>query len=233
MAHNRAKANHSSYITKAKHGKRHMVSAKLYYNDHGSLKRNKSMTIGLLGGSFNPAHEGHFMISNYLRKRLKLSQVWWLISPNNPLKDKNKLMAYQERVLQAERFSNGRHWLKVSDFENHHQLIYTLDTLKYLIRRYRCYQFVWLMGADNLAILHKWYGWKQIIRLIPIAVYNRPSYDFKALASKAGRYLRKYRVLANNAGNIKYRKKLPAWSMMHAKRSSVSASQLRESLKRD
>lgn len=137
------------------------------------------MKIGLLGGSFNPAHEGHLHISEIALKKLKLSQVWWLVSPQNPLK--NKVGKYPERLAQAKKIVGSNPRIVVSDIENKIGTVYTVDTLKRLKQKFPSYDFVWLMGADNLIQLPRWKRWQEIVKLVPIHVFDRAEFLYQAI----------------------------------------------------
>jgi nicotinate-nucleotide adenylyltransferase len=155
--------------------------------------------IGLLGGSFNPAHGGHRHISLIALKRLRLDELWWLVSPQNPLKPTAGMAPLAERVARAR--GVARHpRIRVTDIETRLRTRYTADTLAALVRRFPRCRFVWLMGADNLAQIHRWDRWTRIFSLMPIAVFGRPAYSLAALASKAARRYRGCRQPAANAG---------------------------------
>lgn len=151
--------------------------------------------IGLLGGSFNPAHGGHRRISLHARAALGLDAVWWLVSPGNPLKPAAGMAPLTARIANALRQAR-RAPIRVTAIERELGTRYTVDTLRALERRFRGTEFVWLMGADNLAEFHRWRDWRSIARAMPIAVIARPGYDGAALASPAMAWLRRYRVPA-------------------------------------
>lgn len=148
---------------------------------------------GLLGGSFNPAHGGHRRVSVFAREALRLNEVWWLVSPGNPLKPAAGMAPLAQRVASA-RAQARRAPIRVSAIERELGTRYTIDTLRKLTRRWPKRRFVWLMGADNLAQFHLWRDWRAIARLMPIAVIARPGYDAKAFASPAMAWLRRYRT---------------------------------------
>ena len=152
-----------------------------------------NMRIGLLGGSFNPAHAAHRQISLAALKRLRLDQVWWLVSPNNPLKAKAPDL--ETRIAVAREVAHHPK-IVVTGFEAGLSSPFTVDTIRFLKRRYPSVNFVWLMGADNLAQFHLWKDWREIAAEMPIAVVNRPGYDDGALASPAMAWLRAYRLTA-------------------------------------
>jgi nicotinate-nucleotide adenylyltransferase len=142
------------------------------------------MTIGLLGGSFNPAHEGHLHVTETALKRLKLDYVWWLVSPQNPLKPTAGMAPLGQRVAQAaDRFEQHPR-IVVVDIETALGTRYTIDTLTKLKRRFPQVHFVWLMGTDNLKQFRRWKRWADIARLVPIAVVMRPGSTLATLHAK-------------------------------------------------
>jgi len=150
------------------------------------------LRVGLLGGSFNPAHGGHRRISLFARDALGLDEVWWLVSPGNPLKPKAGMAPLGVRARSARAMAR-RAPIRVTAIERELGTRYTVDTLRKLVRRYPRMQFVWLMGADNLAQFHRWKDWRGIARIMPIAVIARPGYDDAVIASPAMAWLRTYR----------------------------------------
>jgi nicotinate-nucleotide adenylyltransferase len=150
---------------------------------------------GLLGGSFNPAHGGHRRISLFARDALGLDEVWWLVSPGNPLKPRAGMAPLATRYRSA-RAQALRAPIIVTAIERELGTVFTADTLAALLRRYPKRRFVWLMGADNLAQFHRWRHWRRIARQMPIAVIARPGYDSKAIASPAMAWLRLHRLPA-------------------------------------
>ncbi len=148
--------------------------------------------IGLLGGSFNPAHGGHRRISLFARAALGLDEVWWLVSPGNPLKPVRGMASPATRYASARKQAR-RAPIRVSLVERELGTRFTADTLQALLRRWPKRRFVWLMGADNLAQFHRWRNWRRIARAVPIAVIARPGYDAAAMASPAMAWLGRYR----------------------------------------
>ena len=140
------------------------------------------MRIGLLGGSFNPPHAAHRLISLAALKRLRLDQVWWMVTPGNPLKVRSALLPLAERIRLCREVSRHPR-IKVTGFEAGIGTAYTERSLSFLRRRFPSVQFVWLMGADNLAGFHRWNEWQAIFGLMPIAVEDRPEWRYRALAS--------------------------------------------------
>ena len=141
------------------------------------------LRIGLLGGSFNPAHDGHLYVSEVALKRLGLDYVWWLVTPQNPLKDRAGLAPLENRVRQAQKIAN-RPRIVVMDIERCTGTHYSIDTLCALQRRFPLVNFVWLMGSDNLAIFRRWHRWADFARKVPIAVIQRPGTVLAALHAK-------------------------------------------------
>ena len=147
--------------------------------------------VGLLGGSFNPAHRGHRAISLAALKALDLDEIWWLVSPGNPLKTASGMAPLPARFASAVKAARGTP-IRVTAIERELGTRYTVDTLRALVRRYPQRRFVWLMGADNLSQFHLWKGWREIAGLAPIAVAARPGYDGEALAAPAMGWLRRF-----------------------------------------
>ncbi|QZD90776.1 nicotinate-nucleotide adenylyltransferase [Qipengyuania aurantiaca] len=147
--------------------------------------------IGLLGGSFNPAHGGHRRVSLFAKEALGLDEVWWLVSPGNPLKPKKGMAPLAARVAAATAQAK-RAPIRVTAIERELGTRYTVDTLRAITNRFPKRRFVWLMGADNLAQFHLWRDWRGIARRMPIAVIARPGYDAEAVASPAMAWLRRF-----------------------------------------
>ena len=146
--------------------------------------------IGLLGGSFNPAHRGHRHISLAVMRKLGLDEVWWLVSPGNPLKEGADDMApFAARLASAREMARGAP-IQVSDFEQEQGTRYTVDTVKRLKQRFPDHDFIWLMGSDTLPNFHKWRDWRGLAGEVPIAVIRRPGYDRLAHAARAMGWLR-------------------------------------------
>jgi nicotinate-nucleotide adenylyltransferase len=161
----------------------------------GSPAAPRRRRVGLLGGSFNPAHGGHRRVSLFAQQALGLDEVWWLVSPGNPLKDPAGMAPLAARFASAARLAR-RAPITVSAIERELGTRYTVDTLRALRQRWPKRDFVWLMGADNLAQFHRWRDWRGIARTMPIAVVARPGYDGIAVASPAMAWLRRYRTAA-------------------------------------
>ena len=146
---------------------------------------------GLLGGSFNPAHGGHRAISLNAIDALGLDELWWLVSPGNPLKPKVGMASLPARLGSAQHMAQ-RSPIRATAIEAELGTRYTIDTLKKLVRRYPNRQFIWIMGADNLVQLPQWRDWRGIARLMPIAVIARPGYNDRAHARRAMGWLRRF-----------------------------------------
>jgi len=140
--------------------------------------------IGLFGGSFNPAHRGHFMVALYALKTLRLDWVWWLVSPQNPLKDPGETGEYAGRLAYARRIARHPRFV-VSDVENQFSSRNTAQTLDRLAPALRRGRFVWIMGADSFADLHRWHDWLEIPATLPLAILARPGYSLRALGGPA------------------------------------------------
>jgi nicotinate-nucleotide adenylyltransferase len=148
--------------------------------------------IGLLGGSFNPAHRAHRRISLGAMRVLGLEEVWWLVSPGNPLKEgANDMAPFDARLASAERIASGAP-IRVSDFERRSGTRYTVDTVRHLKRRHPEHRFIWLLGSDTLPNFHKWRDWRGLAREVVIAVIPRPGYDSVARAARAMGWLRRF-----------------------------------------
>lgn len=148
--------------------------------------------IGLLGGSFNPAHSGHRHISLEAMRALGLDEVWWLVSPGNPLKEGAKDMAPFAARLAAARLMASRARIRASDFEQRAGTRFTIDTVRRLKRRHPQHRFIWLLGSDTLPNFHLWRDWRDLARQVPIAVIRRPGYDSTAHAARAMGWLRRF-----------------------------------------
>ena len=184
-----------------------------------------NMRIGLLGGSFNPAHAAHRHISLAALKRLALNQVWWLVSPGNPLKDAGNAPDLGARIAAAR--TVARHAkIVVTGFEAARPSAYTIDTIRFLKRRYPSVDFVWLMGADNLASFHRWRAWEELFGLVPIAVLDRPGYRLKARASRAAQRFAFAALDETDARGLAGMEP-PAWTLLTLPLSSLSSTRLR------
>ena len=182
--------------------------------------------VGLLGGSFNPAHDGHLHISQEALKRLRLHEVWWLVSPQNPLKDRDGMAPLADRMASAKAVSACDRRIRPTDIEVDLGTTYTAQTLAKLIRHHPNLQFVWLMGSDNLIQIPHWRDWNKIFMLVPIAVFTRPTYDSRALSGKAAQRYRRCRLPLQAVGRLA-RSRPPVWSFVSFRRHPASATAIR------
>lgn len=186
----------------------------------------RKQRIGLLGGSFNPAHEGHRHIALEGLKRLQLDEVWWLVSPQNPLKERSGMASLEDRLARARRVARHPR-LRVTALEDVLGTCATAETLKTLQQHFPGVNFVWLMGADNLAQVHRWQRWTEIFRTLPVAVLDRPSYSLCVLYAKAAQRFTKARIPERRAATLAGRS-APAWTFLHIRLNPLSATALRE-----
>jgi nicotinate-nucleotide adenylyltransferase len=181
--------------------------------------------IGLLGGSFNPAHEGHIHISELALKVLKLDEIWWLVTPQNPLKPEHGMGALEDRLASAGKLATG-HAITATDIEVQLGTRYTADTLAALKQKFEGVNFVWLMGADNLIQVDQWARWPEIFETVPVAVFARPEYSEAAENAKASRNLHKYRLESNRAEELAGMNP-PAWIFLKTPENPTSATEIR------
>lgn len=186
--------------------------------------------VGLLGGSFNPAHEGHRHISLEALKRLDLDAVWWLVAPQNPLKPARGMAAFEKRFEAARRFARHPR-IKVLDLEARLGTNYTVDTITELQRCFPRTRFVWLMGADNLAQIRYWKQWNKIFLRLPIAVFARPTYCLRGLAELAAKRYARRRVVPAAARRLAELGP-PAWVFMPTRLDAHSATEIRSQVRR-
>ena len=182
--------------------------------------------IGLLGGSFDPAHAGHAHITREALKRFGVDGVWWLVSPGNPLKERGP--AAMDRRLAQARHVMQHPRVQVTDIEAHLGTRYTAQTLAALQARYPRVRFVWLMGADNLAQFHLWQDWRQIMGQVPLGVLARPGQRISARMSHAARLYAPYRI-AGRHSQLLARAPAPAWCFVNVPMMDVSSSAIRKS----
>jgi nicotinate-nucleotide adenylyltransferase len=181
--------------------------------------------IGLLGGSFNPAHDGHRHISLLALQRLGLDEVWWLVSPQNPLKPA-KGMATLARRMESARGAARHPRIRVSDIERRLNTRFTVDTVRALKRRNPGCRFVWLIGADNLRQMPAWKSWETLFRSVAVAVFARPSYSLRALAGRAAGRFAANRLPESEARCLAQRQP-PAWVFLRIRLHPASASAIR------
>lgn len=184
------------------------------------------MRIGLFGGSFNPPHPGHQLVSRQALKRLNLDAVWWLVTPGNPLKDHTELAPLDERVKMARTLITHPR-VKATGFEAEHGFTYTYETVKYLVTTLPDRKFVWIMGADSFENFHQWQRWRDIASLVPLAIYVRPGSALTALSSRAAHALKAYRLDEHDAKNLAHSSP-PAWVYLTGLMSPFSSTALRK-----
>ena len=181
--------------------------------------------MGLLGGSFNPAHDGHRHVAELAMRRLRLDQVWLLVSPGNPLKPTAGMAPFVDRLAGAARIADGRR-VVASGTEAAFRTRYTIDTMQLLIRRFPAVRFVWIMGADILEQLPRWRRWHAIARRLAFVVLPRPGYSHRALAGLAAHRLRAERRPAREAPLLAG--SAPAWVFLPGPQTAVSATAIRQ-----
>ncbi len=180
--------------------------------------------VGLLGGSFDPAHAGHVHITREALKRFGLDQVWWLVTPGNPLKTAGPA-PLADRIRRARRvMSHPR--VQITGIEAQLGTRYTAQTLQALTKLYPGVRFVWLMGADNLAQLHHWQDWQAIMETVPVGVLARPGDRISARMSVAARLYAPYR-LSGRAAQLLGRAQAPAWSFVNVPMVPMSSTDIR------
>ena len=182
------------------------------------------MKIGLFGGSFNPPHAGHALVSERLRVRLNLDLVWWLVSPQNPLKAEAPAQAATR--IAACRNIAGQHKTYVSDEETRLGSSYTANTIRALKKRHPNVHFVWLMGADSMCGIHHWRDWQEIFRQIPIAVYPRPGHTVRSGLGPAATCFARNRIHPDDAATLAGRT-CPSWTLLEGVMSPLSSTQIR------
>lgn len=183
------------------------------------------LRVGLLGGSFNPAHDGHRHVSLAALRRLGLDQVWWLVSPQNPLKPAAGMAPQDVRIARAARVARHPR-IRVSGIETTLGTRYTADTLAALRRMFPNIRFVWLMGADNLLQIPRWDRWRRIFLATPIAIFDRHPYSFRALGGRAAKRYADRRIPERQAG-VLAEMQPPAWVFLHTRLHPASATVIR------
>ncbi|MGA8172937.1 MAG: nicotinate-nucleotide adenylyltransferase [Methylocystis sp.] len=187
------------------------------------------MRIGLFGGSFDPPHEGHLLVSRIALTRLRLHKLWWLVTPGNPLKETKGLSSLEARVAACRELATDPR-IVVSGLEAEIHARFTYDTLRYLRLRCPGGRFVWIMGADNLLNFHRWRHWREIAKLVSIAVIDRPGATSRAASAKAALAFANARLSENDAGLLATARP-PAFVYLHGKRDARSSTALRAARK--
>ena len=186
----------------------------------------RGMRIGLLGGSFNPAHEGHLHISLEALRRLQLDQVWWLVSPQNPLKPQKGMAAFDKRLASAQAMAQHPA-IHVTGIETQLGTQYTFETISALMEMGPDLHFVWLMGADNLSQLPTWKNWEQLMQSVPVGVLARPGFNSAATSSKAALRFAQDRIPEEDAARLATLAP-PAWVFLPIPLHSASSTQIRD-----
>jgi nicotinate-nucleotide adenylyltransferase len=182
--------------------------------------------VGLLGGSFNPAHEGHLHISGLALECLKLDQVWWIVSPQNPMKAVTGMAPFAVRFREAKKTAIVNQRIVVSDFEAKTSSCYTVETISALKAQFPGISFVWVMGADLLVQLPHWKRWRQLFRTLPIAIFDRPAYSSRALRGRAARHFKSAQISRFRAQSL-VDMKAPAWLFLRTRLNPQSATRIR------
>ncbi|MDP9195873.1 MAG: nicotinate-nucleotide adenylyltransferase [Pseudomonadota bacterium] len=191
-----------------------------------SAERWRRRKVGLLGGSFNPAHEGHRAVSLYAMEKLGLDAVWWLVSPQNPLKSAVDMAPMTERLESAVKTANDPRILPTT-IESALGTRYTIDTLTGLKQAFPETYFVWLMGDENLVQVTQWKDWKAIFHTVPVAVFRRLEYNENAVEGEAAVHFRGCRIDLQNAGELSAMKP-PAWVFLDNPLHPASATAIRK-----
>jgi len=209
------------------------LTRKIPQQNFGSLRVHPPLClpgqrIGIMGGSFNPPHAGHRIAAEAAMKRLGLDQLWWLITPGNPLKSQDGLSAVNGRMDLVRQFAVGPR-MKVTSFECELGTSFTAATLAFLKRRHPGVRFVWVMGADNLAYFNRWQHWRSIAEIMPIAVVDRPGWRLRGLSSPAAHSLSRWRLPESEARALADRRP-PAWVLLTIRLSDLSSTALRNAV---
>ena len=185
----------------------------------------QSKKIGLLGGSFNPAHEGHVYISKQALDILELDEIWWLVSPQNPLKSADGMAEFTIRLKQAKEITSSNPKIIISDFEKKSDTQYTYDTLLALKKEYPDNKFIWLMGADNAIQFHKWHKWKELAQENYIAIFNRDDQKEDALTSE---FANEFKDSQCKDSKTLTSSSAPAWVFLDIDTHSASSTEIRK-----
>ena len=185
---------------------------------------SKKKFVGILGGTFDPPHEGHLFISKFAKIKLDVGEVWWIVTTTNPLK-KNKV-DYKKRLKKVKRFLMNHH-IKVLEIQDLSKNTYTIDLLEYLFKKFPHKKFIWLMGADNLFSFHLWRDWKKIFYNIPIAIFDRPPYSLSISKAKAILYFKEDRINSKLSRKLKFMKP-PKWLFLTGLTNLQSSTKIRQ-----
>lgn len=182
-------------------------------------------SVGLLGGSFDPPHKGHLYISLEAKRMLKLNEVWWLVTPQNPLKIA-KPATYKERIKNCKNITKGQP-IVITEIEKKINSIHSYQSLNYIQNHYKSIKFYWLMGADNLINFHHWQKWRKIFNDISIVVFKRHRYNSKALKSISSKTFSQFKVISNSITQSHF-KELPSWTFVDNCEIKISSTEIRK-----
>ncbi|MEM9009768.1 MAG: nicotinate-nucleotide adenylyltransferase [Pseudomonadota bacterium] len=191
---------------------------------HAFPRAAPGLRVGLLGGSFDPPHAGHAHITRMALRRLGLDRVWWLVTPGNPLKREGPADLASRMEASAAHIRHPR--VEITDIETRIGTRFTVETLQALLRLYPGTRFVWLMGADNLASLHRWERWDWIMEHVPVGVLARPGAQVRAGLSPAARRYRRFRLADRDAAFLPFAE-APAWALLTGPMIDISSTELR------
>ena len=183
------------------------------------------MVVGLFGGSFNPPHAGHALVAEIALRRLGLDQLWWMVTPGNPLKSRSELASLEDRIAACEKLVSDPR-IKVTAFEKSLGISYTANTLAKVKAKNPHVRFIWIMGADNLRDFHRWQNWRKIAMTFPIAVIDRPGATLAFLSSVMAKTFDYARVDEHDASTLGSLS-APAWTFIHGPRSRLSSTAIR------
>lgn len=186
----------------------------------------KSNVVGLFGGSFNPPHTGHLLVAKIAIQRLLLDQLWWMVTPKNPLKDGTSLLSLHERMRMSLNLVNHNPGIRVVGFEQVLKSTTSVKTISHILAQNRGVRFVWIMGADSLETFHHWYRWRDIVSMVPIAIVDRPFARMPALSSPMAQTYRYFRLDEQKSRILPFMKP-PAWTYLHGPLSFQSSTKLR------
>ena len=180
--------------------------------------------IGLLGGSFDPPHKGHLFISLEAKKIFQLDEIWWIVTPQNPLKI-SKPATYNERIKNCRKITRNFP-INIKEIEKKINSDYSYKTINYILNHYKNIKFFWLMGADNLINFHMWQNWQKIFNNMSIVIFRRHGYNSQALKSIAYQKF-KNSLLINSLSNSSYFDKTPSWTVIKNKEIKISSTEIR------
>ncbi|MFC3052740.1 nicotinate (nicotinamide) nucleotide adenylyltransferase [Kordiimonas pumila] len=186
-------------------------------------KRTEGRVIGLYGGSFNPAHEGHLHVAKEALKRLKLDEIWFVVSPGNPLKGAVGMAPFSERMSSISKLIGCRPNMTATDIEQKLDTVYTATMVSELKKALPKTKFIWVMGADNFVGFQHWKHWQNIVRMLPIAIFDRAGYAIDGLKSDLARYYHKFHVAPKQLKSAQ----TPAWTFVTIPRHPGSATEVR------